>query len=483
MLICKFMINRYFADLIRNHLPYSPTVEQEKLLDSLATFLLNRTPDSLFLLRGYAGTGKTSLIGALVKSLAELQLKTVLLAPTGRAAKVFAGYAGHPALTIHKKIYRQKSFSAEYEGFAIADNLHKDTVFIVDEASMISNTGNEAMIRGAGRLLDDLIEYVYGGDRCLLILLGDQAQLPPIGQPNSPALDADRLSGYGLSVTSFELQQVARQAEDSGILYNATRLRRQMQQEPLPDPQIRTAGFTDIVHLPGDELIERLSEAYSREGIDNSIVITRSNKRANLFNQGIRNQVLYREEELSSGDILMVAKNNYFWSQEYKEIDFIANGDTARVVKVLRHQELYGFRFADVILYFPDYELEMETKVILDTLTTEAPALTTEMNFRLFNTILEDYGDITTKAGRIRKLKTDPFFNALQIKYGYSVTCHKAQGGQWLNVFLDVGYINPDHLGLDFYRWLYTSVTRSSGRLYLVNLDNRFRHPDEIPSK
>lgn len=477
------MINRYLVDIIKSHLPYLPNGEQEQLLETLATFLVRRTPDSLFLLKGYAGTGKTSLIGALVKSLTDLRLKTVLLAPTGRAAKVFAGYAEHPAFTIHKKIYRQKSFSAEYEGFAIADNLHKDTIFIVDEASMISNSGNDSAIRGVGRLLDDLIEYVYGGERCLLILLGDQAQLPPVGENISPALDENRLSAYGLHITVFELQQVARQTEDSGILFNATRLRKQMTLSPLPEPQIRIDGFTDLSVLPGDELIEALSGAYSRNGIDNSIVITRSNKRANIFNRGIRNQVLFREEELSSGDMLLIAKNNYYWSSEYKEIDFIANGDTARIVKVLRQQELYGFRFADVILYFTDYQLEMEAKVVLDSLTTEAPALTPEMNLRLFNAVMEDYSQIPTKTERMRKIKTDPYFNALQIKYGYSITCHKAQGGQWDNVFLDIGYLHPDYLSIDFYRWLYTSVTRSTQRLYLINLDERFREPAGKTSK
>lgn len=473
------MINNFFSAQIEQNLPYIPTAEQAKLLESLTGFILNGNDESLFLLKGYAGTGKTSLIGAIVKTLTELQFKTVLMAPTGRAAKVFSEYAGHPAFTIHRKIYRQKSFSADYEGFSINDNLHKDTLFIVDEASMISNQEYSSVSFGTGHLLNDLVEYVYAGDGCRLILLGDQAQLPPVGQTDSPALEIKELDNFGLRLSTFELQQVARQTADSGILENATRLRQNMHQSPLPLPSICTKGFSDIYRVSGEFLIETLSTAYNRDGMDETIVITRSNKRANIFNQGIRNQILFREEELVTGDLLLIAKNNYFWSTDYKELDFIANGDVARVVKVRNTQDIYGFRFADVALELPDYNLEVEAKIILDTLSTESPALTIEKNNSLLYAVLEDYADITSRREKMKKLKTDPFFNALQVKYAYAITCHKAQGGQWKNVFIDLSYINQDMLGLDFYRWLYTAFTRATERLYLVNLSDQFTEEKE----
>lgn len=465
------MINEFFIRKFAENLPYKPTEEQAELIARLAMFLFDRDSRSLFLINGYAGTGKTSLIGALVRTLSGFQRKTVLLAPTGRAAKVFSGYAAHPAYTIHKKIYRQKVFSADYEGFQITDNLHKDTLFIVDEASMIANGGGEQMIYGSGRLLDDLVEYVYAGEGCRLILLGDSAQLPPVGQTRSPALEKSNLMKYGLSVIDFELRQVARQSDDSGILFNATRLRMLMGENPLPLPKIRLQGYADVQRVGGEDLIETLSSAYSRDGMDDTIVITRSNKRAGVFNQGIRNQILYREEELTSGDLLLVAKNNYFWSREYKELDFIANGDVARVVKVRNTREMYGFRFADVALYFPDYDVEIESKIILDTLMSDAPSLTMEMNNRLFMNVLEDYYDIPNKREKMKKIKVDPWFNALQVKYAYAVTCHKAQGGQWKNVFVDMGYIRAEGLELDFFRWLYTAFTRATEHLYLINLE------------
>ena len=463
------MINEFFIRKFADNLPYAPTEEQAELIARLAMFLFDRDSQSLFLINGYAGTGKTSLIGALVRTLSGFQRKTVLLAPTGRAAKVFSGYADHPAYTIHKKIYRQKVFSADYEGFQITDNLHKDTLFIVDEASMIANGGGEQMIYGSGRLLDDLVEYVYSGEGCRLILLGDSAQLPPVGQESSPALDETHWSGYGLSVETFELHTVARQMQESGILFNATRLRERMFSLPLETPQIRFGRFDDIQKISGEYLIESISTAYDRDGMDETIIINRSNKRANIFNQGVRNQILYREEELTSGDYLLIAKNNYFWSETYKEIDFIANGDIARVVKVRGRQQLYGFRFADVALYFPDYDVEVEAKIILDTLTTDTPALSAEQNNQLFMSVLEDYFDIPSKREKMKKLKSDPYFNALQVKYAYALTCHKAQGGQWKNVFIDMGYIRSDYLGLDFYRWLYTAFTRATERLFLIN--------------
>lgn len=473
------MVTRLLSDRIKEFLSYEPTVEQCRLIDELSVFVLEGGDDSLFLLKGYAGTGKTSAIGCLVKTLEGLGYKTVLLAPTGRAAKVFGLYAGHAAFTIHKVIYRQKMFTADYEGFQVAPNLHKNTLFIVDEASMISTLSGDSASIGSGNLLSDLIEYVYSGEHCRLILCGDTAQLPPVGQADSRAMLEDELAAYSLSVTSFELKQVARQKSDSGILDNATRLRNDMEVQPLPLPQICTKGYPDIENVSGVDMIEVLASAYDRDGMDDTVIITRSNKRANLFNQGVRNRILYREEELSTGDLLLVAKNNYFWSEQYKEVDFIANGDIARVVRVSRITKMYDFRFADVSLFFPDYDVEMDVKVLLDTLTTDTPALSVEQNQRLFLSVYDDYTELHTKQQKMKAIKKNPYFNALQVKYGYAITCHKAQGGQWKNVFVDMGALNPDTVGKDFYRWLYTAMTRATGHLYLINMGNDFRPEDE----
>ena len=465
------MINTYLGQQIKTNFPYKPTFEQENVVKILADFLFCRKMESLLLLRGYAGTGKTSLIGALVKTLDQLEQKCILLAPTGRAAKVFSHYAGHPAYTIHKKIYRQKSFSNELDNFSINNNLHQHTLFIVDEASMIANDGLSGSMFGTGRLLDDLIQYVYSGQGCRLMLIGDTAQLPPVGEEESPALSADALRGYGLEVHEAMLTEVVRQLTDSGILWNATELRRYIREEDFFTlPSIRIEGFPDIKVIAGNELIEAIGECYDRAGMDETIVVCRSNKRANIYNNGIRNTILFREEELESGDLLMVAKNNYFWTEGCKEIDFIANGDIAEVRRVRRVQEMYGFRFADVVLRFPDYnDMELEVKLLLDTLHTETPALLKEMNDKLFYSVLEDYADISVKRERMKKMKSDPYYNALQVKYAYAVTCHKAQGGQWQRVFLDQGYMTEDMLSPDYFRWLYTAFTRATETLYLVN--------------
>ena len=465
------MINTYLGQQIKTNFPYKPTFEQENVVKILADFLFARKSDVLFLLKGYAGTGKTSLIGALVKTLDQLEQKCVLLAPTGRAAKVFAHYAGHPAFTIHKKIYRQRSFSNELDNFSMNDNLHQHTLFIVDEASMIANDGLSGSMFGSGRLLDDLIQYVYSGQGCRLMLIGDTAQLPPVGEEESPALSAEALKGYGLEVYEGMLTEVVRQLQDSGILWNATELRRYIVEEDFYTlPPIRVEGFPDIKVIPGNELIEAITDSYDQVGMDETIVVCRSNKRANIYNKGIRNTILYREEELEAGDLLMVAKNNYFWSEGCKEIDFIANGDIAVVRRVRREREMYGFRFADVVLRFPDYnDMELEVKLLLDTLHTETPALPKEMNDKLFYSVLEDYADITVKRERMKKMKADPHYNALLVKYAYAVTCHKAQGGQWKRVFLDQGYMTEDMLSPDYFRWLYTAFTRATETLYLVN--------------
>ena len=465
------MINNYLERQIKENFPYQPTFEQEIAVKSLSEFLLSQSNDVVFVLRGYAGTGKTSLVGALVKTMDKLQQKSVLLAPTGRAAKVFSAYAGHPAFTVHKKIYRQQSFSNETGNFSLNDNLATHTLFIVDEASMISNEGLSGAMFGTGRLLDDLIQFVYSGTGCRLLLMGDTAQLPPVGEELSPALFTDALKGYGLDVREVDLTQVVRQVQDSGILWNATRLRELIAEDECYSlPKIRISGFADIRRVPGEELIDTLTACYERDGMDETIVVCRSNKRANIYNKGIRTQILYREDELNTGDMLMVAKNNYYWTEKSKDMDFIANGEIAVVRRVRRTRELYGFRFAEVILTFPDHEdFELEANLLLDTLHSDAPALPKTENDRLFYSVLEDYADIPVKRDRMKKMKADPYYNALQVKYAYAVTCHKAQGGQWRNVFLDQGYMTDEYLTPDYFRWLYTAFTRATQTLYLVN--------------
>jgi len=465
------VLSHFLIEQIRKNFPHEPTTDQAEALEKLSAFMMNPDADSLFLLKGYAGTGKSSLVGALVKTLTALEQKTVLLAPTGRAAKVFSNYSGHAAFTIHKKIYRQKKFSHENVGFELNVNLHKHTLFIVDEASMISNGSYDKAMFGSGHLLDDLIEYIYTGEGCRLLLMGDSAQLPPVGESISPAFDMNVLKAFGLNVETFTLTQVIRQQLTSGILKNATDIRTLITEEKAGlYPKIRIKNYPDIIRLRGDELIEAVSSAYNRSGIEETTVISRSNKRANIYNNGIRNSILYREEELSGGDMLMVVKNNYYWSEEYAEIDFIANGDIAKVNRVRRYEEMYGFRFADVNMTLLDYDIDIDVKILLDTLHSETASLSQEQTGKLFYAILEDYEDIPGKAGKIRKIKQNPHYNCLQVKYGYALTCHKAQGGQWKNVFLDMGYLSNEHLGIDFYRWLYTAFTRATEKLYLINL-------------
>ena len=469
------MINNFLKGQIRQNFPHIPTQDQDLAIQKIADFLFSTDPDSLLLVKGYAGTGKTSLIGTLVKTLNALKQRTILLAPTGRAAKVFSTYAGQKAYTVHKRIYRQKAFSNEPTGFLPAPNLHKDTIFIVDEASMITNDSVDSYIFGSGRLLDDLIHFVYGGNGCRLIILGDDAQLPPVMQTESPALNPEVLRGYNLHVEEVMLYQVVRQQDNSGILFNATRIREALRTRQVGSfPKLRLKGFHDFRKISGEELIEEIDSAYRRDGMDGTMVVTRSNKRATIYNNGIRNRILYREEELSSGDRLMVPRNNYYWTSGKKEMEFIANGEIVQIVKVRRTYEMYGFRFADVIARFQDYDLETELKILLDTLQTDTPALPKELNDKLFYAVLEDYADTPTKAGKIKKMKTDPHYNVLQVKYAYAVTCHKAQGGQWGSVFLDIGYITEDMLGEEFYRWLYTAITRATGHLFLVNLPEDF---------
>ena len=518
------MIQDELTYRIRQALGLVPTAEQEQAIDVFSQFMTDRDEQVVMILRGSAGTGKTTLAAAIVKALAALKQKLILLAPTGRAAKVFSLYAGYPAYTIHRRIYRQKS-AGDLSAFNLNNNLNRDTLFIIDEASMINNgsshlsplTSHLSTDFGSGCLLDDLMQFVYNGQNCRMLLIGDKAQLPPVGEEESPALIADVLRGYGMTVYECDLNQVLRQSEDSGILWNATRIRgyggagvRRCENSlsadgnlvppypRTPVPTIRTTGFSDISVVPGDELIESLSSSYSRVGMDETMVITRSNKRANIYNQGIRNTVLDREDELCRGDLLMIVKNNYFWEMRNEELEmrnddmtksgvggmqgnqhssflishssFIANGDRAVVQRVRNIHELYGFRFAEVTMTFPDYDdYELTATVLLDTLTSEAPALTHEQQEQLFNAVMEDYADIPVKADRIAKLKTDRYYNALQVKFAYAVTCHKAQGGQWAHIYLDQGYMTDDMLTPDYIHWLYTAFTRATEKLFLVN--------------
>lgn len=460
---------------------FPPTQEQAHALEVFAEFLTGRDPHAVMILRGSAGTGKTTLSGAIVRTLKEIRQKVMLLAPTGRAAKVFSLNSGSPAYTIHRRIYREKSFSGVEGQFNLNDNLYTDTLFMVDEASMIANMGLGGMSFGSGCLLDDLVHFVYQGRNDRLLLIGDKAQLPPVGEEESPALHAAMLEGYGLKVYECDLNEVLRQSEESGILYNATMIRQMITHDDITQlPKIHFAGYSDIKPMPGAELIEALADSYHHVGLDDTIVVTRSNKRANIFNQGIRNMVLDREEELSQGDILMIVKNNYYWMEEERKSNnklqsndipaFLANGDRAKVLKVRRRIDLYGFRFATLLLQFPDYDnYELEATVLLDTLTSEAPALTHEQQEQLFHQIEEDYQDIPLKADRMKAIRQDQFFNALQVKFAYAVTCHKAQGGQWAHVYVDQGYMTDDMLNPDYIHWLYTAFTRATEMLYLVN--------------
>ena len=492
-------INDEMRGLILDNFGFMPTKEQEKAAKMMADFILSREDGGAFLLKGYAGTGKTSLVGALVRALDELKQRTVLMASTGRAAKVFSLHTGHTAYTIHKRIYRQKAFTGNMDGFLQGVNLMKHTLFIVDEASMIANDGSIGANFGTGRLLDDLIQFVYSGEGCRLMLIGDTAQLPPVGEAESPALSAEMIGGYGLNVSEITLTQVVRQLSESGILLNATMLRRTLATaDTYAFPRLRLTA--DVVYMPGNELIEALEQAYYECGTDDTIVVTRSNSRANAFNLGIRARILGYEEELSCGDRVVIVKNNYHWVKPEAEemakryerelkrgdspqtpededeaaggpaMDFIANGDTALVRRLRNEREAHGFRFVDVTLAFPDFnDVEVDATILLDTLTSEAPALTHSQHEALFQHVWDDYPEIATKQDRLKAVKEDTYFNALQVKYAYAVTCHKAQGGQWSRVFVDQGYITDEILGTDYFRWLYTAITRATEKVYLIN--------------
>ena len=516
-----------FIDEVVREFGFTPTHDQLNALETFACFLADREQNCVMVMRGSAGTGKTSLAGAMVRTFTRLGQKLLLMAPTGRAAKVFAMNSGHTAFTIHRKIYREKSYSGIGGQFNLNDNMHKNTLFMIDEASMIGRGGGMTSDFGTGDLLSDLVQFVYNGQNCRMLLVGDCAQLPPVGEEEAPALHAEVLEAMGLKVYECDLREVLRQSQDSGILVNATYIRSltpgpsprrgelQLQSDSgLIDsnmgesrlnsslsprrgeillqsdsgldfsefscdnllkvglPRIRFKGFADIVMVPGDELVERISSSYADVGMDETMVVTRSNKRANVYNQGIRATVLDREDELCTGDLLMVVKNKYLDKPQgdHGQLAFIANGDRVKVQRVRNIRELFGFRFADVWLQFPDYDdFEMQQTVILDTLTTEAPALTHEQQEQLYEAVMEDYADIPLKRDRMAKLKQDEYFNALQIKYAYAVTCHKAQGGQWAHVYIDQGYMTDDMLTPDYIHWLYTAFTRATEKLFLVN--------------
>lgn len=448
----------------------------------MAHFLYDADPRSLFLMKGYAGTGKTSLVSALIQVLPQLRVNTVLLAPTGRAAKVIAGYSGRQAYTIHKKIYMTVTDVGGAIRTVRAINKHAYTLFIVDEASMIGVEPTSTR----QSLLEDLVDYVYDGNHCRLMLIGDTAQLPPVGQSESPALDERFLSAsFSLNLISCELTEVVRQQQLSGILGNATALRSQIALlspgEAAQLPLFDVGGTTDVVPLSGEDLMETLFREYGSYALEDVVVVTRSNKRANLFNQGIRNSVLFREEEVNAGDYLMVVKNNYFWLDEESTIGFIANGDIVEVLSVRNVQELYGFRFADATVRFVDYpdEEPRDCKLMLSTLYSESPSLTHEESERLFNTVMEDYAELPHKADRLRELRQNPYYNALQVKFAYALTCHKTQGGQWRTVIVDQGFLGENPVDRDYLRWLYTAFTRATEKVYLLNFDATFFKPSK----
>jgi exodeoxyribonuclease-5 len=460
--LCKFLANE-------------PTEDQSSALRMISAFICDNESDVIFLLRGYAGTGKTSVISSVVRTLDILRMKSVLLAPTGRAAKVLGSFAGKQAYTVHKRIYRQKSVKDGIGNFVLDRNLSRNTFFIVDEASMISNDLSELSIFGSGKLLDDLIEYVYSGIGCKLVLVGDTAQLPPVGSGLSPALELSSLGEYGFKILSSELKQVVRQSRDSGVLMNATDVRFQIDENNLLHPSISYSDFKDVIRISGEDLIEEISASYDKCGLNGTIIVVNSNKQANKYNQGIRNRIFYREEEISPGDYVMIVKNNYFLiSEEEAGPGFIANGDIAEIKKIMKYEELYGFRFAQMELYFPDYNIDLESKVMLDVLHLDTPALPSDKSRELFQNILADYVHIKSRKKQIESVRSDPYFNALQIKFSYAVTCHKAQGGQWERVFIDQGMFNRAEITVDYLRWLYTALTRSTDRVYLVNFSDEF---------
>ena len=470
------MLQNFIIDRIRAEIPFEPNAEKDGLFTALGAFIISRDPRKAFILRGYAGTGKTSVMSAVIRALKKLNQPCILLAPTGRAAKVLSRYSGEQAYTIHKQIYRQNQLGVE--AFSLSDNLHRNTLFIVDEASMLSANSDNTTF-GSGCLLDDLVRYVYNEKGCSLLLLGDDAQLPPVGSTESPALDADFMQhSYQLSVVSYQLTQVARQALDSGILSEATQIRERItkvrQWSRIDSTQPVHSNDRDIIRLKGEEVIESLENSWREVGPEETLIIARSNKMTNLYNGGVRARVLYKEEDLSNGDRIMVTKNNYFWAKEYEDLEFIANGDMFEIQRLTNRHELYGFQFATASLRSVDYNWEIEALVWIDTLMTDSPEANYTLQRELFSRIAEDYPEIRNKKELIKKIYESPYYNALQIRFAYCVTCHKAQGGQWKHVYIDSGFSEEWINGLtetekqEYLRWLYTAVTRATEKIYLL---------------
>lgn len=473
------------AEFFDQYFPENPTEDQRRAFRTFADFLNSTESFSTYVLKGYAGTGKTTIISTLVRALPQLKMRTILLAPTGRAAKVITSYSQKAAFTIHKKIYRKRVAGTPEMDFDLAENKHTNTLFIVDEASMISN---ERMAFSRQSLLEDLIEYVYSGENCRLMLVGDTAQLPPVGLVESPALSLKTLSTlFSLKLFGVELREVVRQHKESGILYNATTIRNQLlhaeEQASASFPQLKVKGFKDTYRMTGEKLIEGLEYAYSKYGMEETLVVCRSNKNANLYNQNIRNRVLYREEELTGGDYIMIVRNNYFWTGGEENQSFIANGDMAKVRRVGNIHEQFGFRFADVTLEFIEsvHNEPLSCRVLLDTMYSDSPNLTREDQNKLFEAVMADYEHLPTKKERIQALKQDPYYNALQIKFAMAVTCHKAQGGQWAAVFVDQGYLTEEMVDTEFMRWLYTACTRATNELFLLNFSDQFFGEQHVP--
>ena len=457
------MLENFIKNRIIHALPFVPNEGQVELLQLLTRFILSPKERKAFVLRGYAGTGKTSIMAALVKALGELQQSIVLLAPTGRAAKVLAHYAQKPAYTIHKYIYRQNKLGVD--AFSLSDNLHKHTLFIVDEASMISGQRDNPTF-GTGVLLQDLIKYVYEGEGCSMLLLGDDAQLPPVGSELSPALDVSYLLGYGLEITSYTLTQVARQALDSGILSNATAIREQISH---PQQAFNYQYTSDFQLFNGSDFIDLLEQAYKDVGAEETIILTRTNRRTNLYNQGVRARILWKEDAISAGDRLMITKNNYFWTKDYEGIPFLANGDMMEIVRLRNWREMYGFHFVDASLRAIDYDWEIDLILWLDTLTTDSPEINQQLHRQLFERISEDYPELQRNRKKlVETIYESPYYNALQIRFAYAITCHKAQGGQWKRVFIDPSNIPIEERDTSYYRWLYTAITRARETIYLL---------------
>lgn len=460
--------------LITSNLGHIPTAGQENVIDALGDYLITRD-DRIFLIKGYAGTGKTSIVASLVKSLTHFRYRSVLLAPTGRAAKVLSRYSGASAYTIHKKIYRQKSLSEGFGEFSLDHNLHRNTLFIVDEASMIANQSLDLSVFGSGRLLDDLISYVFSGSGCKLILIGDEAQLPPVGFDQSDALDPKYLQRYGFPVEEYYLDEVVRQGLDSGILFNATKLRQQIKPGVHGFPGLIAGKFPDFIRLTGENLTDMLESSYHTVGQEETIVLCRSNKLANRYNLGIRSMILHYDEDIRMGDLVMVVKNNYHWLKGSEEVDFIANGDILEVDRVKGRKELYGFDFCELSVRFTDYRvMEFDAKAMLDTLYSEGPALDKDQTRNFFAAVSEDYQQMKGKKHKADAIREDPFYNALQIKFAYAITCHKAQGGQWKHVYIDQGWQTEENLDREYYRWLYTAITRATEKVFLVNFKEEF---------